>query len=551
MAGLNESFVEINAGAGRVFLNALLRLSWLALILAAIYQFLFFPDIVNTVAVIAVAGAWFITSIVWLKFDMQKKFLFSSFMVLGFVSSQFYFALIFTTLEGKAITYNLELPELVFLHSSLCMLVLVVTHSTYRYLTRFSLGKSAPILERLGAFTPPSALQVWIMGVIGMAASFYVYFSAPDVGRELTGASSDKLIQGLVPFSYAPFFIILSRLYGGNGKTHKGFYPMIIFYSILLFAISIARNSRGAFIVGLTSPAFAYFLGLALGTFQTKIFTARNLVVAGVIGWLMLGPFTDLGTAMLIVRGSRTDLSPGELISETIDTMGDTKAIEQRKKDDTDASADFDWDERYLDNLFAARFANIKFNDSNLITAQKVGTYDPDMQQFSIDQLLAAFPDPIVKFFNFDIDKKEVLALSFGDFQYILSGGHGTPFSFRVGHIAGVGMTTFGWWYLALFGLISIPVFYLNDKLINNKSIIDDDGNRVSRLRISFCGILLVTHFFQFFLMESVVHGVVYIIRGWLQMILLYVLIFHVTRLISKLVTRRKRSRWKPSYTTK
>ena len=542
MKDLKQNVVDIDAGAGKVFINTMLRASWIALLASAIYQFVFYPEIENTIAVIAVAGAWMLTSIVWLKFEMQKRFLFSAFMVLGFVASQFYFALLFTTLEGKPITFNLELPEEVFLHSSLCVLVLVAAHSIYRYLNRLALDRSSTVLERLGFFEAPTDLQVWIMGAFGMAASFYVYFSSPDLGREITGASSDKLIQGLVPFSYAPFFIAISKIYGNNNKPHKGYVPMIIMYSILLFAVSIARNSRGAFIVGLTTPVFAYFLGLVLGVFKTKVFTFRNFAIAAALGWLLLGPFTDLGTAMLIVRNSRSDLSPGELVSETLEVLDDKEAIEQRKKDDLDESWDFDWDERYLNNLFAARFANIKFNDMNMVTAQKVGTYDPDMQQFSIDQVIAILPDPIIKFFGFDVDKEEVLALSFGDFQYILSGGYGTPFGYRVGNMSASGMTTFGWWYLLLLGAISIPVFWLNDRLINYKAKLDDDGVTVSQLKISFCGILLVTHLFQFFLVESVVQILTYIVRGWLQMILLYMIMFHLSRGISWVLTRRKKS---------
>lgn len=545
MKDLKEGLVEIDGGAGRVFLTTMLRASWVALIAAAIYQFVFYPEIVNSIAVIAVACAWLLTCFIWLRFDMQKRFLFSSFMLLGFAASQFYFALLFTSMEGKPITYNLELPEQVFLHSSLSFLVLIIAHSIYRYINRLSLDRSTPVLERLGFFTPPTHLQVWIMGGLGMAASFYVYFSSPDVGREITGASSDKLVQGLVPFSYAPFFIAISKLYGNNNKPHKGYVPMIIMYSVLLFAVSIARNSRGAFIVGLTTPVFAYFLGLMLGVFKTKIFTFRNFAVAGALAWILLGPFTDLGTAMLIVRGSRTDLSPSELISETLDAMEDKKAIEQRKKDDADASWDFDWDERYLNNLFAARFANIKFNDMNLVTAQKVGTMDPDMQQFSMDQIVAILPDPVIKFFGFDVDKEAVLALSFGDYQYVLSGGYGTPFGYRVGNISASGMTTFGWWYLLLLALISIPVFYLNDRLTNFKARLGNDGIKLSELKISFCGILLVTNFFQFYLVESVIQILTFIVRGWLQMILLYFIMFQLARGFSWIILRRKKSRTK------
>jgi hypothetical protein len=253
---------------------------------------------------------------------------------------------------------------------------------------------------------------------------------------------------------------------------------------------------------------------------------------------------------MLIVRSGRTEITPGELISQTLDALGDKKAIEARKKNDQEESMDFDWDERYLDNIFTARFANIKFNDSNLITSYKVGTFDPDMQEFSLDQVLAALPDPIIKLFNLDVDKETVLLMSFGDYMYILSGGYNTPYGFRVGHVAGTGMATFGWWYLLVFGTVVIPVFYLTDKLFRKKRASDvEPGAPVEdRFKFSFCAILSLTTYFQFLLIESVIHAVTYVTRGYIQMVVLYLVIFQVSRLASRAFVGKKRSRMRFAY---
>src|SRR3989337_3699414 len=105
---------------------------------------------------------------------------------------------------------------------------------------------------------------------------------------------------------------------------------MIVLYAALLLAISIGRNSRGAFILGLTTPVYAYGLGLILGVFKTKILSVKNVVIAGLILWFLTGPLSDLGTAMLIVRGTRTEISAAELITETLDVLGDEQAIESR-----------------------------------------------------------------------------------------------------------------------------------------------------------------------------------------------------------------------------
>jgi len=236
------------------------------------------------------------------------------------------------------------------------------------------------------------------------------------------------------------------------------------------------------------------------------------------------------------------DVTPGELLMLTLETMEDKKALEAKAQEDRNEQLDFDWDERYLDNLFTARFSNIKFNDSNLITYSKVGQYDPDMQDFSLDQLLVSLPDPVLEKLGFDVDKELVLQLSFGDYMYILSGGYGTQGGLRSGHVAGTGMATFGWWYLLILGLVVVPIFYLNDKFIKAKNPKTEnlEESQGEGIKLSFCGILLLTSFFQFLLLESVVQGGTYLIRGWLQIVLLYFLVFHFSRIISMTFSGKK-----------
>lgn len=525
-----------------LFLRQAVIASWIILIICVIYQVVFFPEIINLIAIVSAITAWALTCMIWLKTNILRKYLISAFMILGFVSSQFYFPVVFTTLEDKPVTYNLDMPEDVFLHSSLCFLVLVVAHAVYRYSRRLSFQRSTSLMSGLGFFDPPSHLQVWIMGLIGMASSFYVYFTSPDIGREITGAAEDKLLQGLVPFTYAPFLIVVARLYGNQEKVHKGFTPLIILYAVALFAVSIARNSRGAFILGLTTPVFAYVLGLMLGVYKNKLITFKNVVLAAAAAWVLVGPLSDLGTAMLIVRGSRTDVSPTELVVATLDALDDKAAIEARRKDDADASMDWDWDERYLDNLFTARFSNIKFNDSNLITSTKVGQYDPDMQQYSLDAFIAIFPQPLIDLFDLDVDKDWILSMSFGDFMYALSGGQGTLEGYRTGHVAGTGLAAFGWWYLALLGISAIPLFYLNDKLVKNRlNVAAGDNGSINRTYVSMCAVLFLTTFFQFMMLESVVQIMTYLVRGWLQMVALYFIIYHVSLRIARLFEKKKR----------
>lgn len=518
------------------FKSQIIRWSWIFYSACVLYQIFFYPNLTNLIMVASVALAWTIFIKVFLRPSTLMNYPISVFMVFAFTSTQFYLPLLFTTLEGKALIYNLELPEEVFLHSTLGLVALTVAHATYRFLSRVSTRRPFPLLEKAGFFTPPTHIQLFSMGIVGIVAQYYVYFMSPDIGWEVTGSASDKLVQGLIPFSYAPFFIPFGKMYGNNERIKPKLVPFLLIFTIALFAISMGRNSRGAFMFGFASIGFAYFLGLLLGVFKSRIFTWKNLIIAGISFWLLIGPIADLGTAMVNVRGVREEVTATELLSLTLDAYQDKDAIARRRLDDTSEGVEADWDERYLDNIFTARFANIKFNDMNLVQYNKLGKHDPDMFDHSMDYILCALPEPVLLAFNAQADKEWVYSMSLGDYMYLIAGGQGYIEGFRTGHFAGTGMAAFGWWYLLILGIGVIPIYYLFDIFLKKRQSADGEvQSEDHRIQFSFCGILALTYIFQFLIFESVVALPIFIIRGWIQMVLLYFLMFQFTRILSGL----------------
>jgi hypothetical protein len=440
--------------------------------------------------------------------------------------------LLFTSLEGKSVTYNLELPEQVFFHSLASLVVIIIAHSFYQFLVKISYKRRFLLMTKVGLFTPPTDLQLWLMGLAGVGATFYIFFMVPEVGAGVTtGSALDKVIQGLLPFSYAPYFILVGKLYGRDSKRGPLVAPLLIVFTIALFAVSIGRNSRGAFMFGFTSLAFAYGLGLLLGFYKTRLFTIRNAILATIFFWLLTGPMADLGTAMVIVRGEQQEIPASELIDLTLDAYGDKEAIRQRRLDDLSSGWELDWDERFLDNVFTTRFANLKFNDMSLVMASKLDEYDPDMLSHSIDYFLGALPEPFLKAFNFDVDKEQLYSMSMGDYLYLITGGQGYIESFRTGHFAGTGLATFGWWYLLVLGVAMVPIFILFDLFFKTIPSSGEEGNQ--KIRFSCCGLLALTLIWGFLPNESVVSLGIFLVRGWLQLTLLYLLLFYFTWLVS------------------
>jgi hypothetical protein len=496
--------------------------SWIVLIVAALYQGIFHVDMVTLIAVFCVILGWAITSRLFLGGPIMSDFPFSSFV----------FPLIFTSMEGKPLVYNLELPEQVFLHSLAGLVTLALAHALYRFLVRISYKKPFQLMRLAGFFTPPTESQLWLMGMVGLACNYYVFFVVPEIGEGVTvGTALDKVIQGLAPFSYAPFFILVGKLYGKVSKPSPMFAPLLVVFTIALFALSIGRNSRGAFMIGFTSLAFAYIIGLLMGVYKSRFFTIRNAFFVGILFWLLTGPMADLGTAMVIVRGEREDVPPGEMIDLTLEAYSDKNAIRERRIFDLSSGWDVDWDERYLDNVFTTRFANLKFNDMSLVMAAKLDEYDPDMLNYAVDYVLTGLPDPVLKAFNFNIDKEQLLSMSIGDYFYMISGGQGVIQGFRSGHLAGTGMATFGWWYLPILGASMILIFILFDLFFERNRSTDDEGGR--NVQFSCCGLFALTSMWYFLPSESLVTVGTFLIRGWLQLAFLYMFMFYITWLVT------------------
>lgn len=520
----------------REFLFRFVRWSWIVLGIVSILQLSFFWSWANAFATGIIILAWKVTTRFFLRRSVLNIYPLSAFLVIGFTATQFYFPLVFTLLEGKPVIFNMDLPFEVFIHSFLGLAVLLFAHLIYRSFSPYTQRRTGSVLLKAGFFTPPTQRQLWLMGFTGLAAMYFVYFYSPSEGREVSGAG-DKFIQGLIVFSYAPFFIPFGRLYGSKKVNLKVVIPMLILFTILLFLVSLGRNSRGAFMLGFTAVGFAYGLGLLLGMFKTRFFTMRNIVIAVLGVWFFTGPLSDLATAMVLVRGLRNDTDRSELIRLTLEAYQDKEAIRTYKL--AGLTEEREWDEEYMDNIFLARFSNLKYVDASLAEASRIRELDADMFRFTTDRIWATLPEPALSFFGVDVDKSAVNACSFGDFLHYKAGaGPAALGGFRTGHFAGTGIAAFGWWYLIILGLGIIPVYFLYDRLFIRRKIRQTNPVQTATMKpqFSFCALLSLTAIFMFLPAESVIEPLIFIIRGCFQMFLLYFLVFHFTRFMSHLV---------------
>jgi hypothetical protein len=415
--------------------------------------------------------------------------------------------------------------------------VITISHAVYRALRQRNIRRPPTLMLKLGFFNPPTDAQIWLMGFIGLAATFYTYLYQP-IGWSVTGAASDKAVQSLLPFTYAPFCLPFKRLYGSPTPPTARLLLPIIGFTLLLFLVSIGRNSRGGFMIGFSSVGFAYILGLLLSVYQAKFFTLRNAIIALGAYWLFTGPIADIGTGMVLVREQRHDISYAELITSTLEAASDKAAIEHYRALNSADESGTNWDENYLNNIFLARFCNIKYNDLSLGRALKYPEHDTRMLTYSINYILAELPQPALDALNLtSIDKQTLKGGSVGDYLYYLTDG--PPYVigwYLTGHFAGTSMATFGWWYLLLLGIGMLPIYLLFDKLFLRYY---DASPMAASLpfRFSLCGILILDTIFRFLsVFEHVIIIPIALVRPLPQLLLLYLLLFHFTRVLTRLL---------------
>ncbi|MFP9099567.1 hypothetical protein ACLI09_10970 [Flavobacterium sp. RHBU_24] len=516
-----------------IFLKNFKRWTLSIVIISTLLQMLFFPTIANAVGSFSAFLGWYIICTALLVEKNLYNYTISTMVILGYGFVQYFMPLVFTLAEGKPIVYNLNYPITVFMHSLLCLTAFLISHSIYKYLEVLLIGHRKWLqykLSQLHIFAPLSDKQVWIIGGIGFVGILFRYVGAYTGEEEAAEASRGVLssfLIGFMPYAYAPLLLLIRPMYNSY-ETKKPSILLIILYVIILIVVGIVGNSRGLFMRGIIVLAIAYFLGLLLGIFSSKIINGKNVLIAGLGVFIITGPLADLATAMVIVRSQRYDSDSVTLLNETLNEYSNEEAIDEYNNSRLEIVSS-EWDETYLDNVFLSRFSNLKFADLSLDYAFKIGVPNEDMQGFAIDRILITLPQPLISALGINFDKTKAFgAGSYGDqFYYRYTGNATVLGSFRVGHFFGTGMAIFGIWYVPLLVIFTIPLYFLGNLLVlyNGKTI-----------KFSFLGLINLGTFFLFWgfssQSESQLNVIAFVFRAYPQLILLFFIIMIIVRKI-------------------
>jgi hypothetical protein len=490
----------------------------IVLVFLAVFQCIFFFSFENNVLVIVILTSYKLYDITIFNFNRFYRYPISSFLIFGYFMTQYFFPLLFTTLEFKKVSFNLNAPLEVSIHSLFTLISLILANLTYVNLCGYRRNSKITLyLKHFGLFKLPSNPQIWFLGYLGLLCMVY---TSLIVGSESGGNVFQKFMKGLNVYAYAPFFIIIKNLLIDKKTTKKTYYYLIIFV-FLIIIISVAKNARGSMLYGFAGLGFAFSLFRMLGLIKFKIFSKKTVFYLLLGVYLITGPLDQLSSAMLNVRDQRSNISSTELILMTFEAYFNEDLIIKKKSAVHDSYSI--WDEHYLNNTFLARFSNLKFNDLSLEQANKIGT-NSDFRMYDFHKMAVVLPQPLLSLFDIKIDKGYVNSMSRGDMLlYTSAGAVGVLGGFRVGHFSGIGMVSFGWYYLLVFYVFLIPLFYLLDSFVYKEP--------KGKLIISFLIIINFKFVFMYFPIDGVFGIGNYILRGWLESIVTYLLVIKLSNL--------------------
>lgn len=510
----------MNKTSIHVLTNFKIGLRWF-LIIAILIELLIFPSLANLYGCIMTV----ISFIVFSHFLQEKYIRFFPFAFLMYLSMFMYryLPLIGTLIEGKPISYGFERPFETFLYE----IILFLISSSAFYLACQNLSKKLEnntiqeTLYKLHFFEITPAI-IWGLGIIGLMIRIYNFSAGGVEYGDVTG----KFLAGLDYLMYAPLCLFYPSLLHLK-YTHL---KSILVYTGIIFIINIASNSRESIISPIAIMAILTFLYVVLNNIKIYNYLSPfKTICFGVTLWFIISLLSNVSLAMLHTRKVRAKVDKLELFEQTVNTlqneslMNRIKSVKFKKKDKNSTKYNEGWTEDYLDNFMMARYANLRITDETLYYAEKKGYSNPLMRELFKTNLLSLFPTPVLRFLNIHIDKSK-MEFSRGDFLY--GSGFG---GYRITSHIGDGLATFGFWYFP----IQFIVFFIIFKLLNSFVFFGEKGLQYAPFALMNVFIFLG----MFRNANGITRDFSYIIRGYLEGIFTYLIIFHIVRLAINLIS--------------
>jgi hypothetical protein len=459
----------------------------------------------------------------------------SMLVILGYTVSYFTLPPLGQLLGLNAVTHNLLHPIADAGYALAGMVAIIAGHLVYSRLGVLRIlrtGLRKGFYEKIGFFREPRCAQFWVMALFGVAGSLASRYDT--LGER---SVVEATLTGLRPFVYVPYLILLVPAWSERTRVSRLHKTLLWPYTGVLAVLSFVANSRAYLLLGFASLGICYGYLVLIGRVPVPRISRRALLLGTVVSVLMAGPVSRLSMSMLLVRGDRSDLTPTELASATWRTFLEPGVAARYAALSAQLNDDPDTRESYFDNDFLNRVGNLRFVDNAVATGAMLG--QDGAANFSTvewGKVASILPTPLLRLFGSKVDKELYTSGSSGDF--LLYEATGNPYAiggFRTGSLlVNLGITFGAWWPLVL-ALLSAPVFAVVDALC-----------RFERSAVSgaywprFNPLVVGSLFAYMFMLTSAATGtdsltglIGPLLRGWIQIGVLYAVAFHASRLLT------------------
>ena len=481
------------------------------------------PTLINT-ATVCIATA---SSLVMLFYIAWSQAIhthpLSTFTLFGFCVTTQLGALLVQTTAWTAVSAYLYDPLDTFGLLAFFQAIALSVHVTYRFFSvprRASGGPLRRLFGWMGIYKVPPPGALWFMGLIGLTTFFFSRHEGV-IG---------KIATGFVFLAWAPLLIPLYLQQCGDGygnaRINKGF---LVGYVMVAVALGLALNTRAVMFSGVATIVALYLL---VGMRSTAPVTSRalgRLLLLAVVLLAVARPVSDLATAMAVARQWRGKVAAVEMVKTTFFVLGKPNLIAAYRAQGEVASRFGAYDERYVVNPLLNRLVATKYYDNAFHFAKTLGSADAKarLADVSMQFAWAGLPTPMLDRLGIPVVKEE-LGYSMGDYLAYLSrgvplGGH------RIGSMLAQGLALFGPVFPFIDALICLLLFALMD-LLSVRSV-------TGEATLGTLGMLQIWTFFLSGISYEGLHLVLYwIFRNFEQMLLIYVLVFGVTRMVAAIL---------------
>ena len=512
--------------------------------LATLIQLLLFFDLENLGTSLLLALGNLLGLGYSLRQSALKRHPISTLMILGYTASYFSLPPIGQLMGFNPVTHNLDHALIDVFYAVIGLLAIIAGHLIYRQSMVLGAVRNTirtQFYQRIGFFREPRIAQLWILGLVGALG---LLLSRPNMLEDRSVV--EALMAGFRPFIYLPYLMLLLPAWTERRSVSRTHTAFLWFYTALLLILSFIANSRAYLLVGFTSLGIMYFYMVLVARVPVPRVRLRSLALTLVALALVMGPITKLSMSMVLVRGERTDLTPAQLVSATWNTFLQEDAAARYDALWSLYAENPDGREDYFENLFLNRLGNLRFVDLAVTNSQRLGP--SGIERFAETEAYktaSILPAPLLRLILPDIDKRWYTSGSSGDFLlYGATGNAHVIGGFRTGSLLVNLKLTFGMMWPLVLALLAAALFTVTDALCK-----PERRGATGSQWIRFNPLVVGSLFTYTFMLTSAATGteglaglVGPVLRGWIQIGILYAVAFHASRLLT-LAPRRRRIR--------